>query len=260
METILGNIKERLLGVSYTPCMVSVPASLDIQAGDILSVTDKNGKVLTVYAMTVKTEGRKMTVECTGSHRRDSAEVVNNPTDRQMALGLAQNAAGEAAKLAVESQTQQDVFNRLTDNGRLKGIYMEDGELYINATYLKSGIIDAAVVQVVNLIAEKLKSVSDSSQLEIDGGELRYLMDENVTIRLSSSAMPILYLTDYESGAATSAAELSAHHMKLGGTSVSPVFEISTIGGAPKLKMGSDGYKVLSWKANGDGTFTLIGQ
>ena len=37
--------------------------------------------------------------------------------------------------------TQTEVFNRLTDNGATKGIYMTNGQLYINATYLKSGII-----------------------------------------------------------------------------------------------------------------------
>lgn len=36
---------------------------------------------------------------------------------------------------------QQGVFNRLTNNGALEGLYMEDGRLYINASYMKAGII-----------------------------------------------------------------------------------------------------------------------
>ena len=36
---------------------------------------------------------------------------------------------------------QQEVFNRLTKNGALHGIFMENNDLYINATYLKTGII-----------------------------------------------------------------------------------------------------------------------
>lgn len=36
---------------------------------------------------------------------------------------------------------QQGVFNRLTNNGALQGIYMHNNQLYINATYLKTGII-----------------------------------------------------------------------------------------------------------------------
>lgn len=38
--------------------------------------------------------------------------------------------------------TQQEVFNKLTNNGAAKGLYLTaDNELYINATYIKTGII-----------------------------------------------------------------------------------------------------------------------
>lgn len=41
-----------------------------------------------------------------------------------------------------QSLGQQGVFNRLTDNGKTKGLYLtEDNELYLNATYIKTGII-----------------------------------------------------------------------------------------------------------------------
>lgn len=36
---------------------------------------------------------------------------------------------------------QTEVFNRLTNNGKTQGIYMSGGLLYINATYIKAGII-----------------------------------------------------------------------------------------------------------------------
>ena len=41
----------------------------------------------------------------------------------------------------VDNLTQEEIFNILTDNGRLKGIYMKDGELYISASYILSGIL-----------------------------------------------------------------------------------------------------------------------
>ncbi|WP_140489403.1 phage tail spike protein [Bifidobacterium sp. UTBIF-68] len=37
--------------------------------------------------------------------------------------------------------TQTYVFNRLTNNGQTQGIYLSNGLLYLNATYLKTGII-----------------------------------------------------------------------------------------------------------------------
>ena len=37
--------------------------------------------------------------------------------------------------------TQQEIFNRLTNNGTIQGIYMSNGQLYINATYIATGKI-----------------------------------------------------------------------------------------------------------------------
>lgn len=47
------------------------------------------------------------------------------------------------ARDTVDAQTQDDIFNKLTNDGKLKGIYMKEGELYINASYLKSGYLSA---------------------------------------------------------------------------------------------------------------------
>lgn len=38
-----------------------------------------------------------------------------------------------------EALTQENIFNRLTNNGKAQGIYIENGDLYVNATYIKSG-------------------------------------------------------------------------------------------------------------------------
>ncbi len=48
---------------------------------------------------------------------------------------------GENIEDGIDAQTQTDIFNKLTNNGALKGIYMKDGELYINASYLLTGIL-----------------------------------------------------------------------------------------------------------------------
>lgn len=75
---VVQTIFEEISGVRYTPCRVSIPVSLGIQAGDIISITDKNGVIITAYVMTKTTTGQRDTLECTGSPRRDSSSVVNN--------------------------------------------------------------------------------------------------------------------------------------------------------------------------------------
>ena len=52
------------------------------------------------------------------------------------------------------SFNQSKVFNRLTNNGASKGIYISNGQLYINANYIKTGTIDAGIVK-TGIITDK---------------------------------------------------------------------------------------------------------
>lgn len=45
------------------------------------------------------------------------------------------------AEAAVDAQTQESIFNKLTNNGKTQGIYMSNGLVYINASYIKAGIL-----------------------------------------------------------------------------------------------------------------------
>lgn len=47
----------------------------------------------------------------------------------------------EIADDAVEAQTQTEIFNKLTNNGETQGIYLENGLVYINGTYISTGTI-----------------------------------------------------------------------------------------------------------------------
>lgn len=52
-----------------------------------------------------------------------------------------QEIADDAASSAVDAQTQRDIFNKLTNNGQTQGIYLSGGKVYINATYIETGIV-----------------------------------------------------------------------------------------------------------------------
>lgn len=77
LEPVAQVIYEHLQDVTYTPCRVTIPATMEIHAGDIVTVTDKNGKTFSTYVMTKKQTGQKDTLECTGSFRRDSSTATN---------------------------------------------------------------------------------------------------------------------------------------------------------------------------------------
>ena len=54
---------------------------------------------------------------------------------------------GVAIVRDVDNLTQEEVFNILTNNGAMQGIYMQDGNLYINGTYIKGGVITGQTIQ-----------------------------------------------------------------------------------------------------------------
>lgn len=54
------------------------------------------------------------------------------------------------------SLNQQEIFNRLTNNGQTQGIYLNNGKLYINATYIKGGTLSLGGSNNTNGILEVL--------------------------------------------------------------------------------------------------------
>ena len=51
------------------------------------------------------------------------------------------------SKNVFDLKTHEDIFDKLTDNGKKKAIIMENGELYINATYVKSGLLEGCILR-----------------------------------------------------------------------------------------------------------------
>ena len=171
----------------------------------------------------------------------------------------AANTATEAVSNLDRNLDQEEIFNRLTKNGESEGVYRdEDGQIYINASYIKSGIIDAAIVQVANLIADniisgKLSSKDGNTCFDLDKSVLSSV-SENRCLEISNggvflktpSGVPTLFL-----------AEVGGGMVGFSDT------EDNTCGA---LFSNSDGLNLslrdpltLSWKNNGDGTYTLIG-
>ena len=63
----------------------------------------------------------------------------------------AQKAAADAL-LAVEGLDSEAIFNRLTDYGRIQGIYRDgDDNIYVNASYIKSGKLAAEYIDAESL-------------------------------------------------------------------------------------------------------------
>ena len=148
VETALATIQEQLSSLpSYRAGKVSIPAGMDIRAGHTVNVIDANNNRVTLCVMTKTNSGQRDTLECTGSANRSSSTAVNNPTTQQV------------AQQTVAAMTHEEVFNKLTNNGAIQGIYVQDGKWYINAE----------LAQIINLTAESI----DTESLTVDAAQIK---------------------------------------------------------------------------------------
>ena len=77
-------------------------------------------------------------------------------------------AADSSSNAALHTLTQTDVFNRLTNDGALQGLYMSGGNLYVNASYIQAGSLSAALIT-----SGKLTSVNGQSYFDLDNNLIR---------------------------------------------------------------------------------------
>ena len=54
-----------------------------------------------------------------------------------------------------EALGQKSIFDRLTNNGETQGVYLKDGKVYINATYMDTGVLDADLLK-AGIITDKV--------------------------------------------------------------------------------------------------------
>ena len=122
---VARTLYEGLQGAVYTPCRVSVPADFRIRAGDILPVTDGNGKQLRLYVMTRTQSGQRDTLECTGSRDRSCAGAVYNQSYQALSgrmLEISKSVDGLQIRARELEQQNQDlqvtVSSQITQNAR----------------------------------------------------------------------------------------------------------------------------------------------
>jgi phage-related protein len=146
-------------------------------------------------------------------------------------------------------------------NGPYESAWTIDGRF--NADFITAGTLDASLVNVINLIAKSVSSSSENSKINITGAVLKMLYGVFETVELSneSDGLPILYFRDFRDGENTSNTEITGHSIKIGGTSLNPVFEFSVLSGKPHIRLGGEEFPMEAyWKPNGDGTYILTGK
>lgn len=120
----------------------------------------------------------------TGEYRLSSDTMIGEKTFTEQYNSIlseaktnAEEAAGAAADTLNKSLTQKEIFDRLTNNGESEGIYMENGKLYVNGSYIKSGTITADLIN-----AGIIKVKASGGAEEIDLGDTIKMTSEGIEV------------------------------------------------------------------------------
>lgn len=150
---------------------------------------DNNGNV-TIRANTFSLQGstiQNIANSAASSAANSALTSANNYTDNKASstLSSAQSYATNQANNAYNNSknytdnqlanfnpdvdlSQQEIFNILTNNGQTQGIYLSDGDIYINATYIDTGNLAGWTVNNTTL-----SSSSGYNSATLDGGNGR---------------------------------------------------------------------------------------
>lgn len=147
VATVLPAINTKVNGFTYRPLTASVINAPYLWPMDVVGFTDKNGNTYS-SALTNVAYGLNGTtaLESKGMTYAINAKAKPSGVTKEQAQLITE--AMERVETDIdESLTQQDIFNRLTDNGAAQGMYLVNGQLYVNASYINAGYLSANRIQ-----------------------------------------------------------------------------------------------------------------
>jgi phage-related protein len=147
-------------------------------------------------------------------------------------------------------------------NGQYESAWTIDGNFV--ADWIKSGTLDANLINVINLIAENVLSTSGESSISVSGAELDMFYGDKRTVVINNAygnAAQLAFTVYDDNGNLVQAGNYNAHQFEIGGAGASSRLMLSVNeSGEASLYLPTDGKtRKISWQDNGDGTYTLIG-
>lgn len=143
VATILPTLSTALNGFTYRPFTATVTRAPYLWPMDAITFTDRDGNDHATVLTNVNFSLNGTTaIESHGETAETNSGTA--PSSVTPLQGFLIEKAKQAAIDDVdESLTQEEVFNRLTDNGTAQGLYIEPttGQIYVNASYIRSGTL-----------------------------------------------------------------------------------------------------------------------
>ena len=186
---IAQTLYQQLKDVRYTPCTVKVAADTGMKPGDIVTVTDSNGRTATVYLMESSRSGCSETFQCVGSPNRDSISAMNRGTLEALSgkvlrlqtdvEGLRVEHADAAGNYAALSLTVDAIENRVAgQTADLSGVKEQITSLHQDKEALElqvKSVREEGVDRVVTTTGYRFSE--EGLQISKSGLEMKNLLD-----------------------------------------------------------------------------------
>lgn len=147
LSTILPNVRNYIINYSYCPFSASVINAPYLWPMDRIQVRDKTN-ITRRCLLTNVNFGINSTTELRSkgeTAQTNSAAAPSGVTNEQ--AFLVEKATKYAADHAIDSMTQEEIFNKLTNNGDEQALILYNGRLYLNATYINTGTLVADLLK-----------------------------------------------------------------------------------------------------------------
>lgn len=134
-------------------------ATATVEYGTCATASGTAAKVVVASGFELKT-GSQIAVKFTNSNTATAPTLNVNSTGAKAIY--AKNAVIEAkyfwtagsivrfsydgTNWVMDAEDQEEIFKRLTNNGEVQGLYLSNGKLYLNATYIQTGTLNANLI------------------------------------------------------------------------------------------------------------------
>ena len=151
---IAADLAQTLIGMTHQPFRLpSAVYDPAVELGDYVRYGDTVAGVLCAETVTLSQGPRGELCAPDPAELADEYPYIGGA---EKALTLAKAYAREAMESLDDDLTQQEIFNRLTDNGAAQGMVLLNGQLYVNASYIRSGTLVLGGLNNVNGTMEVL--------------------------------------------------------------------------------------------------------
>lgn len=138
---LAADLLDRMEGAEYRPfSLTSAVCDPACELGDGIAYGSGVAGLLCAFTGTL---GPAFRASLSAPFQEEVADEYPYIGKADKVLHAAKAYAREAVADLDDALTQEDIFNRLTDNGAAQGMILYNGQLYVNASYINTGYLNA---------------------------------------------------------------------------------------------------------------------